>query len=59
MLFYSASNVYCVDNYCHVFLMLVKQYSQFGPLPVSEKASGKMPVDLWRFPFLIFLAAFF
>jgi hypothetical protein len=35
------------------------EYSEFGALPVSEKASGETPAGLWRFPFLIFEATVF
>jgi hypothetical protein len=59
LMLYSAANVHDVDNYCHVFLAMVKQYSEFGTFPVSEKAIGEMPAGVWRFPFLVFDAAFF
>jgi hypothetical protein len=54
MLFYSASIVYCVDNYCHVFSVQVKYYSETGMLPVHETAHGEMPAIGWRFPFSFF-----
>jgi len=54
MLFYSASNVYCVDNYCHVFSAMVKHYSEFGRWPVHESAGWEMPAIGWRFPVSFF-----
>src|SRR5262245_16270900 len=55
MLTYLSANVHEVDNYCHVFSEKVKQYSEFGRLPVHETAGWEMPAISWRFPFLIFV----